>query len=176
MSENAVAPKATPDPVPPPEYAGFWARALALAVDFLILTACAVPLAPFGDAIYLIIPIAIVYLPFMWWRRGATLGQRAVGIRVVRASDGGRLEFWRAALRGLAWWPAFALIKYYAGIAAFALAAFEPRKRALHDIVARTAVVFDESESEVANAFRPAGGTLLDDLVRGLFGRRKGRS
>jgi uncharacterized RDD family membrane protein YckC len=172
-----------PDPKRPPtpyrplplDYAGFWARALALGVDFLILAACAVPLALTGDGILLMIPAAIAYLPLMWWHRGATLGQGVAGIRVVRASDGRRMELWRAALRGLVWWLDFALIRYFVGLAGFALAAVEPRKRALHDLLAGTVVVLDESRDDTARAFREPGAGLFDGLTRPLSRRRKGR-
>jgi uncharacterized RDD family membrane protein YckC len=175
MPEESAAPT-TPYRTVPLEYAGLGARALALAADFLILAAVSIPMALTGDGIYLLIPVAIAYLPLMWWRRGATLGQRSAGIRVARASDGRRIEFWRALLRASVWWLDFMLIRFYVGIAGFLLVAVEPRKRALHDIVARTVVVFDESPEDVARAFREPGTGVFDGLTRGIFGRRKGRS
>jgi uncharacterized RDD family membrane protein YckC len=81
--------------------AGFWVRAFALMLDFLV---CLLLLAPakmvFGDGYDgLIVPIigAIYTIPLVA-RYGRTLGKMALEISVVRAQGGG-LPGWRVSLR-----------------------------------------------------------------------------
>jgi uncharacterized RDD family membrane protein YckC len=78
----------------------------------------------------------ILYFAYPWSTSGKSLGMAIVGIRVVRA-DGSAVSFWRAVVRAvtLPLSIAFALI----GIL-FILV--QPERRALHDLIAGTAVVY----------------------------------
>ena len=92
-----------------------------------------------------------VYFVVSWLRGGQTLGMRPWRIRLT-ASDGGRPTLAQALIRllvaaspmlllGLAPWvgtrgAVWAVVVGWAGW--FAMAAFDSRRRALHDLVART--------------------------------------
>jgi uncharacterized RDD family membrane protein YckC len=79
--------------------------------------------------------VYVGYLTFFWTATGRTPGKQATGLRVV-TSHGGKLTLWRSVVRavlcillpiGLLW------------------VLFSRRNRAVHDVVARTAVVYDWS-------------------------------
>lgn len=69
--------------------------------------------------------------------RGATLGKRAMGLRVLKA-DGTRLGFGRATGRHFAKALITPLIPFAIG---YIMAGFTDRKRALHDMIGDTVVV-----------------------------------
>ncbi|RDJ00364.1 RDD family protein [Dyella solisilvae] len=91
------------------------------------------------------------YFVLSWLRGGQTLGMRPWRIRVT-GSDGRRLTLGQAVLRvlvaaapllllGLAPWFGVAAALWAVAIAwalYFGLAAFDPRRRALQDVIART--------------------------------------
>jgi uncharacterized RDD family membrane protein YckC len=98
--------------------------------------------AAVGGIIFLIIIIAFVgvwlYEALMTSsERGATLGKRALGLRVVK-SDGTRLTFGRATGRFFAKAFITGLIPFGIG---YMMAGFTDRKRALHDMIADTVVI-----------------------------------
>ena len=85
--------------------------------------------------------LVATFLPFLYWpvlessRWQATIGKRVMGLEVTDA-EGNRLSFLHALLRALA--------KIISGIPlgiGFLIAAFTPRKQALHDIIVKTLVV-----------------------------------
>jgi uncharacterized RDD family membrane protein YckC len=65
----------------------------------------------------------------------AMLGKRALGI-IVTDENGNRLTFGRATGR---YWAKF--LSYFILMIGFLMAAFTPKKQALHDMVANTLVV-----------------------------------
>lgn len=69
---------------------------------------------------------------------GGTIGKRALGMRVVRGSDGSRLSFGRATGRFFAKIFLTGLIPFGIG---YMMAGFTERKRALHDMIADTVVI-----------------------------------
>ncbi|TWT15585.1 RDD family protein [Reyranella sp. CPCC 100927] len=69
---------------------------------------------------------------------GGTLGKRALGLRVVRGTDGSRISFGRATGRFFAKLFITGLIPFGIG---FMMAGFTERKRALHDMIADTVVI-----------------------------------
>jgi uncharacterized RDD family membrane protein YckC len=79
--------------------------------------------------------VLIGYMPYTWWKRGATFGQSALGLRVVREVDGGPIDGGTAVLRLLGF-----IVSgfFYLG---FIWVAFEPRKRGWHDMIAGTVVI-----------------------------------
>jgi uncharacterized RDD family membrane protein YckC len=111
-----------------PRYAGFWVRFVAYIIDAIIMgVLCATVIG---------IIVAIPYMPVMWWKKGATLGQMALGLKVVRAVDGGPISGSAAVIRLIgmiigAWVLYLGLI----------WVAFEPRKRGWHDMMAGTVVI-----------------------------------
>jgi uncharacterized RDD family membrane protein YckC len=69
---------------------------------------------------------------------GGTVGKRALGLRVVRGTDGSRLSFGRATGRFFAKAFLTGLIPFGIG---YMMAGFTDRKRALHDMIADTVVI-----------------------------------
>jgi uncharacterized RDD family membrane protein YckC len=122
-----------------PQFAGFWIRFAALFFDFLIMAAGSILLAITIVGLLLIIPWWILYMPYMWWKRGATFGQRALGLRVVRALDGGPIDGTTTFIRAIVFYAEDLLSPI--GLIGFIWAAFEPRKRAWHDMAAGTVVI-----------------------------------
>lgn len=133
-------------------YAGFWRRYLALLLDSIIL---GLPLLLLAVLLVLAVDsssdatsplVGMVYLAY--WvgaplyyalqessAAQATLGKRALGIKVTDL-HGGRLTFGHALGRWFA-----ALVSYLTLYIGFLMAAFTPRRQALHDMVAGTLVV-----------------------------------
>jgi uncharacterized RDD family membrane protein YckC len=125
-----------------PQYAGFWIRFVAYFIDAIIWV-----VALFVAALSIIILVGLVLLPavffgywwYFWWKGGATPGMKMVGLRVVRAIDGGPLDGGMAAIRALIFYVEMFL--GLIGLIGFIWAAFEPRKRAWHDMAAGTVVI-----------------------------------
>jgi len=129
-----------------PRYAGFWIRAAAMLIDTVVLwipmavvERLATPAGPDGFSLE-----ASVIQAIAWWAYtaslhaspwGATLGKRAVGIRVTDL-QGGRIGFGRATVRYLAGFLSAILL-----FIGFLQVAFSERKQALHDQIAGTLVV-----------------------------------
>ncbi|MBM3621256.1 MAG: RDD family protein [Alphaproteobacteria bacterium] len=152
---------------PAAQFGGFWVRFVAYFLDGLIVgipmwiliavfaggTVASLggtsteqeqvaAAAAVGGIIFLIFIVAFVgvwlYEALMTSsERGATLGKRALGLRVVK-SDGTRLSFGRATGRFFAKAFITGLIPFGIG---YIMAGFTDRKRALHDMIADTVVV-----------------------------------
>jgi uncharacterized RDD family membrane protein YckC len=122
-----------------PEYAGFWIRLAAYVIDSLVISMVFFYsfLALFTPSGFILIPlVAFGYYPYFWSKRGATLGMEVMGLRVVRAIDGGPIDVRTAIVRMVGF--------YINGMAfdlGFAWVAFEPRKRGWHDMMADTVVI-----------------------------------
>jgi uncharacterized RDD family membrane protein YckC len=125
-----------------PQYAGFWIRFVAYFIDAIIWV-----VALFVAALSIIILVGLLLLPvvffgywwYFWWKGGATPGMKMVGLRVVRAIDGGPLDGGMAAIRALIFYVE--LFFSPIGLIGLIWAAFEPRKRAWHDMAAGTVVI-----------------------------------
>ena len=163
------------------EYAGLATRTLAFAVDALIincvawfvgavvalgLSLLAVPdevvtiLAAVGAAIALL--WTAIYFVFFWSANGQTPGNRALGIRVEQAGTGRPVQARRAALRVLAL-PLSALPL----CAGFLLILVDARRRALHDRLAGTVVVYARREPRLrGSVVRAAQPYAEDELGR----------
>ena len=129
-------------------YAGFWRRFAAAVLDLLIVI---VPMVVLGIVVALITgpksdataaaewsTFAVLWLYFAILEsssRQATAGKRIFGIRVADL-DGDRVSFFRASGRFFA--KIFSALSLSVG---FLMAAFTPRKQALHDMVAGCVVV-----------------------------------
>ncbi|HEY3955147.1 MAG TPA: RDD family protein [Streptosporangiaceae bacterium] len=114
------------------------------------------------------------YFGYSWAASGKTFGMAVVGIRVVRA-DGATLDPWRGALRAAVFPLSFLLLGLgFAGILV------QRERRALHDLIAGSAVVyawdaraarlrFLAREAEPAARRAPANGELAerDATIRG---------
>jgi uncharacterized RDD family membrane protein YckC len=93
-----------------------------------------------ATAIYWIwIVFLVAYHPACWYACGSSLGQRALGLRVVRAADGLKIGLGAVLIR----YAIFAVSTgtVILGIIAAAMANEDPFKRAWHDEAARSVVV-----------------------------------
>jgi uncharacterized RDD family membrane protein YckC len=80
--------------------------------------------------------ITVLYFVLLWVKRGATIGQSVLGLRVARERDGGPIGWGAAIVRYIVLMIGFSI--FYLGVI---WVAFEPRKRGWADLVAGTLVV-----------------------------------
>ena len=128
-----------------PSYAGFWIRLVAFIIDVILFgfVLAVAFLTVFVLIGFVLFPMVLFgWFPFFWWKRGATPGMQVLGLRIVRAIDGGPIDGGMAAIRAIVFYAeqfffSFLLI----GCLGFVWAAFEPRKRAWHDMAAGTVVI-----------------------------------
>lgn len=135
-------------------YAGFWIRFAALAIDafilwilnlvFFIPIGILMPKSPDNPFVFLSFMPLIVLLQYAipaaydtWFvgKYGATPGKMACSLKVV-VEDGGRLTFLRAMGRHFAKWLSSMILAI-----GFIMAAFDDQKRTLHDRICETRVV-----------------------------------
>ncbi|MBU4175790.1 MAG: RDD family protein [Actinobacteria bacterium] len=149
-------------------FAGFWIRFVAELIDELIWIAALIPLAlisslarsseAVGIVVGLIAWAALVgYHFFMVARYGATFGKKALGLKVIR-QDGAPMTDRTALVRALS--RCF-LSGCCFGIG-FIIAGFDSQKRALHDHIAKTYVVFKTpavAQAPYQHAVPPPSGT-----------------
>jgi uncharacterized RDD family membrane protein YckC len=83
--------------------------------------------------------LMVIYHPVFWYVFGATPGQRAFGLRIARASDGGPLGAGAVVVRYLVF--SVVTVVFPLGLISAIVAANDPYKRAWHDEVARSVVV-----------------------------------
>jgi uncharacterized RDD family membrane protein YckC len=142
-------------------YAGFFLRAVASVIDDVIVMTVSFALTfgalyvlyaifhpgpSFGESfsgglIQTVNVLAVLFtgIPYyigFHWRYGATPGKRMLRIRVVRELDDGSLSLGRSAARYFA--QALSTLPFGAG---YLMAAFDPKRRALHDRIAGTVSV-----------------------------------
>lgn len=143
-------------------FAGFWIRFAAKMIDGIILSIVtggpywflSFKVAMLGSqgnpdpeviarynvflilAYLLMMVLQVAYAAFMVGKYGATLGKLAVGIRVVNA-DGSKVSYLKAFGR---WWGEL-VTGFTIGIG-YIIAGFDREKRALHDHICSTRVVF----------------------------------
>ncbi len=140
-------------------YAGFWIRFAAKIIDGIILGIISLPLnilAGFmpvlmGDkngaiSIFLVvwllstalgILIACSYNGLLLWKKGATLGKMACGIKVINADGSDGISLGKGVGRYFAEMLSGVII--YIG---YLMVAFDGEKRALHDRICNTRVVY----------------------------------
>ena len=135
-----------------PDYAGFWQRAAAFAIDWLIALVIIVPvmvlvfgvrevsLDPAERSWDLLAFLALAGAVIGFWRYcGATPGKIALGIKIVDAASGGPPSLGRLALRFVGYFVS--ALPLYLG---FLWAAVDRRKQGWHDKIARTIVINSE--------------------------------
>ena len=109
-----------------------------------------------------------LYFGYSWAASGKTFGMAIVGIRVVR-DDGAILDPWRGALRALAFPLSFLLLGLgFAGILV------QRERRALHDLIAGSAVVYawDARAARMRFLAREAEPAVRRAPVRGELAER----
>jgi uncharacterized RDD family membrane protein YckC len=149
-----------------PLYAGFWRRLAAALVDGAILallfwlTIGLLSSVTTGHSVRLGVGFALALVYFIGFhlaRRQATPGKLALGIKIA-GPQGNRVSFDRVALRALA-----SCVSAGALMQGFTMMALNGKRRALHDIVARTVVVRSSATPEefaVNDDAIPAGGIV----------------
>lgn len=135
-----------------PDYAGFWPRAAAFLIDWLIAFVIIVPVmvVVFGmrqvsldpaehwwDPLAFIV-IAAVVIGF-WRYCGATPGKIAVAVKIVDAKTGAPPSTWRLVVRFLGYFVS--ALPLYLG---FLWVAIDRRKQGWHDKIAGTVVINSE--------------------------------
>lgn len=145
-------------PAPGVRYAGLWIRVLAYVIDSVILSVIGFVVtrvvgSPFtilidpvtnqiqtvnwnGGAQLVLTFVGLCYFAGFWGLQGQTPGQRALGLRVVRARDGAPPGLVPAFIRGLGM-----LISTWAFFLGLLWVAWDPRKQGWHDKIAGTFVV-----------------------------------
>ena len=135
-----------------PDYAGFWQRAAAFVIDWLIVIVILMPvlivvfgmreisLDPAEHSWDLLVPLVIGAAVVGFWRYcGATPGKVALGVRIVDARDGSAPSTARLVVRLLAY--LVSAIPLYLG---FLWIGIDRRKQGWHDKIARTIVINSE--------------------------------
>lgn len=162
------------------EYAGFWIRTAAAMIDALVIIVVIAILGGlmavgiiliaktknsiFGFvfmAVMQVLFLVFVYGYFIWMTKkyGATLGKKAMRIKVI-SDNTGELGWGKVILRET-------IGKWVSGFIfsiGYLLVAFDSHKQGLHDKIAKTLVVFRESQRKVSqNAiiWIVAGGFIL---------------
>ena len=135
-----------------PDYAGFWPRAAAFAIDWLIVIVVLMPLLivvfgmreisldPAAHSWDLLVPLVIGAAVVGFWRYcGATPGKVALGLKIVDAKDGGAPSTLRLVVRLLAY-----LVSAFPLYLGFLWIGIDRRKQGWHDKIARTIVINSE--------------------------------
>lgn len=88
----------------------------------------------------LIFEAAVMLTVIVFWRRwrGATPGKKAVGITVVDAKSFGTIDNRQAIIRSIGYIASTLML-----LMGFVMVAFRRDKRALHDLMAGTAVIYE---------------------------------
>lgn len=129
LPETAPAAQQTAEALAP--RAGFWIRAGALVIDFLMIALIA-SVSRIGVAT---LPLFAVYCALMWALRGTTIGGIVCGLKIVRP-DGRPVDWATAIVRALGGF----LSILPAGLG-FIWIVFDDERRAWHDKIAGTAVI-----------------------------------
>jgi uncharacterized RDD family membrane protein YckC len=139
-------------------YGGFWIRFVAVFIDGLIMSVVIVPIMlalmfagggfnlsnpqnpPNIGLLLLVYPlilgIVLVYQVYFLSTKSATPGKMAVGLKVV-TTDGQNLTLGRAVGRYFAY-----LLSGFTLYIGYIIAAFDQEKRALHDHICNTRVIY----------------------------------
>ena len=130
------------------EYVGFWARLVATLVDLVGIMFVVVPVTVFlvgdgwayaqgGAAFFVnwVVPGA-AYVAF-WVFKGATPGKMLFKAHVVDAQTGAEPDFWQALTRYVGFYISLTPL-----LLGFVWVAFDGRKQAWHDKMARTVVIY----------------------------------
>lgn len=82
---------------------------------------------------------ALIYHPLCWYLFGASLGQKALGMRIAKAWNGAHVGLSEVLVRYCVFF--FATVIVPVGLLSAVMTARDPFKRAWHDQIARTIVV-----------------------------------
>ncbi len=130
-------------------YAGFWIRAVAHLIDFILVNGVelaleygiSTPLQLNGfsqQVVGVVLSIALAYWYYCVYqvRSGTTLGKKIFSIYVIDEKSGNTLSHKQSVIRLVGYLGSYAIIG-----CGFLMAAFSPQKKALHDLFAGTVSV-----------------------------------
>lgn len=154
--ESALPPGA--EAIPAALHAGFVSRLVAFAIDLVVLAVAITASSWFISTVDALlrpwarvdltigvvaaIPVIVVaYFAGLWRLAGQTVGKWLLGIAVVTA-DGKRVSIGRGLLRLVGY--VVSALPFYAG---FLWVLVDPQRRALHDRLARTHVIYVDRSS-----------------------------
>lgn len=132
------------------KYAGFWIRVVATLLDVIIIgiPTAIILLLFFGPLLednlvaqffgWIIVSGTIVYLWVNW--NGRTPGKKLMGIKIVSFPDNEPLTYEKALLRCII---GYTLSGLTIGLG-YIMVAFRDDKRGLHDLIAKTCVIYEE--------------------------------
>jgi uncharacterized RDD family membrane protein YckC len=154
-----------------PVFAGFWIRALAHLIDFLIWNLLELAIeygvtwafkldTVWQQVISVIATLVIPYLYYVEWpiKTGSTFGKSLLGIRVVDSSTGGPITRKQAIGRLYAYLLSYALLG-----CGFLMVAFHPQKRGLHEWISGTHSV-RKVRSRLTSASDPTAPSKTDGV------------
>jgi len=133
-------------------YAGFWARALAILIDtFMILTPITVLIGViFGyealhnpetspeAGIFQMVSYALITILFWQFFKGQTPGKKAMEMKIIDSKTLEKPHFIQFVIRYFGYFISIiTLVGFFVGL-------FRKDKRALHDLISRTAVIYLE--------------------------------
>ena len=155
MSQPPPPPPGAPPPPPPPQPSGswdptyggasgpratFWIRFVAALIDGLLLGSVNAVIQLATDQIVssvVGVALGIAYTAyFLGSPSGQTVGMRAMGIRVIDAATGGRVDYGRCVVRYLV-----AIVSGLACFLGYLWMLWDPEKQTWHDKAAGTFVV-----------------------------------
>jgi uncharacterized RDD family membrane protein YckC len=155
---GAALPYVPLGPAPGLQYAGFWIRFASYLIDVIPIAVaggllslswgtgyncrfdsnnayhCSTGTGSLGS--WLALLVLGVYWVLTWSLMGASLGQKALGLRVVNALNGERIDVGKSVIRYLGF--VISTIPLFLGLI---WAGFDPRKQGWHDKIAGTYVV-----------------------------------
>ncbi|MBL7714944.1 MAG: RDD family protein [Bdellovibrionales bacterium] len=164
----------TTQDLPQAVFAGFWIRGAAAVFDWFLGSLISNPMGYFvgqvtatavldghltadqaealgsGFTLAFAVTLNLAYLGIMQGILGYTLGKKVFGLRVLNR-DLGTPDWKKGILRYGAW--VLGSLPLYAG---FIWAAFDPKKRAFHDRVAKTSVVYADRFERALQALNQA--------------------
>jgi uncharacterized RDD family membrane protein YckC len=123
---------------------GFWPRMMAYNIDFIYYLSIAFTLKMiFVQASYMYVSFFLLFIIFealfILSKWSATPGKKYFGLKVKNANDQ-ELTVIQAVLR-----PCFKIVSLLLFFTGFAMIALRRDKRALHDLICSTKVVFNEA-------------------------------
>ena len=164
MAAAAEAPRGAPVQAASPEYEGLVTRAIAFAIDALVIDLVAIVVAAVVALVLSVISLpdnldtvllaaggaafllwSAAYFVTFWSTTGQTPGSRLLRIRVCRADDGAVLRPGRSLVRLVC--LVLAAIPLFAG---FLPVLVDDRRRGVHDMLAGTVVVGSEDAGSPA--------------------------
>jgi uncharacterized RDD family membrane protein YckC len=138
--------------MPAVRYAGFWARAFAAILDTILQMMIVVPLLIYfvgmdalmdpdsdtGNIDWILNGTFMLVVVLFWKYKSATPGKMMMGLKVVDAETFGPVPMGRLVLRYLGYFVSTLPL-----LLGFVWVAFDKRKQGLHDMIAKTVVVYE---------------------------------